>query len=1046
MSLRLPISSTGSMPQRLCHQTRLSRARLGLTLAITLIAFGAVAQGCSSGGGGGVGAQVLVLLNTVLGGGVEGQSYSHTFSASGGLGGYQFTMTGNPGWLSLNPTSGELIGTPPAGASASSPFSFTVTVTDAGTDTDNAVVNLAITPPGALTLGSTTLAPGAEGQAYTHTFTASGGIPTYTFTMSGNPGWLALNPSSGQLTGTPPAGSGGSSPYNFTVMVADTAAGNDSQAVTLTVNPPPPLTLGSTTLPPATEAVPYSHTFTATGGIGAYTFTMSGNPGWLALNPTSGQLTGTPPAGASASSPFTFNVMVVDTGTGSDNANVNLVVNTPPIAGPWVSRGIGGGGALYSASLSPHDANDLYIVTDMSAVFHSTDFGQNWTTLNFQQLRGGQDTLVQYTSDPNTMYAAHGGLFDGRHTRKTTDGGTTWTPTADPTGDDTVYVFADHTAANRLVITDYNTVYFSNDGGASFNSRYTAATGGGIMLGGAFWDGNNIFLGTNDGLIVSTDGGGSFSNAGMPASGQGICAMAGAKAGATTRLVAITMDSGDLWGGISPWDLTGASKRYWRRDYPAGWTEITGNVPAGLDMWFIGMPKNNIDVIYGGGTQNFRPAVGKTINGGNTWSSVMNTVNNGNVTTGYMGEGGDLSWGWAESALGFGVSPIDPNRVIIVDWGFAHVTDDGGATWTQAYVNRAMDNPAGSPTPTGQAYSGVGLEQTADWWLHWANATTIIGGFTDIRGLRSTDSGQSWTNGSALGLPHNSTYCVVEHPTNGNLYAATSTVHDMYQSTYLQDSRIDGGDGHVIMSVDDGASWTTLHDFNHPVIWLAFDPNDANTMYASVIHSTQGGIFVSTNLNLGASSTWTKLADPPRTEGHPFNIHCLSDGTLVASYSGRRNSGGAFTLSSGVFVSTNGGTSWIDRSHTDMQRWTKDVVIDPHDSTQNTWYACVFSHWGAFPNDVGGLFRTTDRGLNWTRLNNLYRVNSITIDPTDANHAWITTETDGLYETTNLTSGTPTFTADADFPFQHPMRVFVNPFNTNQVWVTTFGNGFYVKN
>jgi len=91
-------------------------------------------------------------------------------------------------------------------------------------------------------------------------------------------------------------------------------------------------------------------------------------------------------------------------------------------------------------------------------------------------------------------------------------------------------------------------------------------------------------------------------------------------------------------------------------------------------------------------------------------------------------------------------------------------------------------------------------------------------------------------------------------------------------------------------------------------------------MFASAIHSTQGGIFVSNNIQNGAASTWARVAsNPPRTEGHPLNIFVLNDGTLVCTYSGRRaGSPQNFTPSAGVFVSTNGGTSWLDRSSSQM--------------------------------------------------------------------------------------------------------------------------------
>lgn len=137
-----------------------------------------------------------------------------------------------------------------------------------------------------------------------------------------------------------------------------------------------------------------------------------------------------------------------------------------------------------------------------------------------------------------------------------------------------------------------------------------------------------------------------------------------------------------------------------------------------------------------------------------------------------------------------------------------------------------------------------------------------------------------------------------------------------------------------------------MHDFAHPVIWLALDPNNPKRLYASIIHSTLGGVYVSDDIDKGAASTWKKVTNPPRTQGHAFVIQVLKNGNLVASYSGRRTgSPQQFTASSGVFYSTDGGITWQDRSHNNMKYWTKDVVIDPHDTSGSTWYAAVFSGW-----------------------------------------------------------------------------------------------------
>src|SRR6266446_10975743 len=62
------------------------------------------------------------------------------------------------------------------------------------------------------------------------------------------------------------------------------------------------------------------------------------------------------------------------------------------LAGPpahFVSRGPGGGGAFFGPSISPFDSDDIWIGSDMSDLFHSTDFGRTWNTVDFRSLFGG---------------------------------------------------------------------------------------------------------------------------------------------------------------------------------------------------------------------------------------------------------------------------------------------------------------------------------------------------------------------------------------------------------------------------------------------------------------------------------------------------------------------------------------------------------------------------------------------------------------------------------------------------------------------------------
>jgi photosystem II stability/assembly factor-like uncharacterized protein len=631
---------------------------------------------------------------------------------------------------------------------------------------------------------------------------------------------------------------------------------------------------------------------------------------------------------------------------------------------------------------------------------------------------------------------------------KSTDGGRTWTQLAgDPTGGEAWDLWADPHDAQRVALVDYNNLWFSTDGGQSFRNVFTdtSGTGAGCRIAGGTSDGAVVTIATNLGLLVSVNGGTSFALVPLPGipADQAMTGFAAAKEGASTRFVAVTSDGADVYLGMTGADF-GAYRSAWTivSGQPA-WTSANTGIAGGDYPFYAGMSDGEADVAWiAGGSDAGAPIVYRTTDGGRSWQSVLLTAGNANVATGWSGEGGDRQWSYGEYALGFSVSPSDPLRAAITDLGFVHLTTDGGASWHQAYVAPATENPAGAPTPRRRYYASVGIEDTTAWWVAWASATDLIGCYSDIQGTRSSDGGATW-GFDYTGHSQNSMYHVVRHG-GGRLFAATASVHDMYQSTRLQDATLDGGVGRVVHSDDLGRTWQLTHDFGDTVMWLALHPTQPDTLYASVVNSTTGGIYVTRNASAGGASTWTRLAVPPRTEGHPFNIHVLQDGTLVATYSGRRNAGGAFTASSGVFVSTDDGASWIDRSDAGMRYWTKDLVIDPHDPTRSTWYVGVFSGWGGAPNGLGGLYRSRNRGQSWTRILDLDRVTSIGISPASANEAYVTTEVEGLWHTGDLGAAAPAFAQVTEYPFRQPERVLWNPFDTTEIWVTSFGNGLRV--
>ena len=134
-------------------------------------------------------------------------------------------------------------------------------------------------------------------------FKAAGGVPPYRWSASSMPPGLSVNPTNGEITGTPTlAGS-----YNVAVGLADSG----SPQVTITTNPayiilienPPPPVINTTPAPPAGAVnLPYSFTFTASSTATPLIWRESGGtlPSGLTLS-QGGALSGTPTAAGTSS-------------------------------------------------------------------------------------------------------------------------------------------------------------------------------------------------------------------------------------------------------------------------------------------------------------------------------------------------------------------------------------------------------------------------------------------------------------------------------------------------------------------------------------------------------------------------------------------------------------------------------------------------------------------------------------------------------------------------------------------------------------------------
>ncbi len=185
----------------------------------------------------------FTITTSSLPNGTTATFYNQTFTASGGTGQLTWQISSGvlPGGLSLS-NGGVLSGLP----TVTGTFNFTVRVQDSSLTPKTATKSLSMTLTGGpLAIATSSLPNGTLGASYVATLFASGGTPSFTwsipnaadlanFTAAG----LALNPSTGEISGTLMAGVTPAT-VNFTVQVSDSAAAPAtlSRALSLTIVP-----------------------------------------------------------------------------------------------------------------------------------------------------------------------------------------------------------------------------------------------------------------------------------------------------------------------------------------------------------------------------------------------------------------------------------------------------------------------------------------------------------------------------------------------------------------------------------------------------------------------------------------------------------------------------------------------------------------------------------------------------------------------------------------------------------------------------------------
>jgi hypothetical protein len=180
-----------------------------------------------------VGPPSLTILTGPIPAAQESKAFSYQLAAAGGKPPYRWAVaTGAlPAGLSLAATTGIISGTPAATGS----FTFAVDVTDADSRTSRKSLTIAVTPA-PLSLNASTSVDAIKGTAFNYLPTASGGTQPYTWSIATGalPAGLALNASTGALSGTPSQ----SGTFGFALSVRDQSGATASASIQIRVIDP----------------------------------------------------------------------------------------------------------------------------------------------------------------------------------------------------------------------------------------------------------------------------------------------------------------------------------------------------------------------------------------------------------------------------------------------------------------------------------------------------------------------------------------------------------------------------------------------------------------------------------------------------------------------------------------------------------------------------------------------------------------------------------------------------------------------------------------
>lgn len=595
-----------------------------------------------------------------------------------------------------------------------------------------------------------------------------------------------------------------------------------------------------------------------------------------------------------------------------------------------------------------------------------------WTLIGPSQVGGRCNTLAVHPTKPEVAYvgSVHGGVW------KTTNSGLSWTPimdfmnaitfgsiAIDPNNPDVIYAATGEPNSSADSYSG-DGVYKSIDGGATWKSV-------GLNLVGTFSKiyvhpmNSNLVVAAahsgNQGFYKSTDAGATWTrmsketltdltiNAKNPneffvgVSGKGVFS---------------TTDGGNTW------NTTSATINKQRLVPP-------GSITFGRVS--VQQSRSNPDILFClvDYNANGDAYIYKSSNHGVTWSIVLPST----LRTGFFSSGGN-SQAFYDNYIE--IDPTNPLNILAGGSIYVYGSTDGGSTWNkdgglhpdQHHAAFAQSNSSivyecndggvyvskssGKKGTFSVINNGLAITQFYAMDIDQKASNIVYGGAQD-NGTLSNSSIQYGDIGGGDGF-----FVAVDNSNSNIVY------YEVYYGTMFKKNLSSGATNTIVNGIDanDQGAWSSP---------IRMDPKNSQVLYHgrhSLYKTTNGG------------SNWFASSDPNSATISAIGVSPVNSDVV---YYG--------TAESDLFVSKDGGDSWIDISVNGLpNRAINYIACSPTDA--GTAYLALSGFYS------GHLFKTLNYGASWTDISTTLPdipINAIAIHPTKSNVVFIGTDV-GVFE------------------------------------------------